>query len=84
MKQRICAGKKDYTSFVLVGTERTLNDVNESKKGYYNIFQYSDELQMLSWELLMNFYQFVNQTASDEGEWLDALAVAFNMLEERN
>lgn len=35
---------------------------------------------MPSWELLMNFYQFVHQTASDKGEWLDALTVAFRML----
>lgn len=37
-------------------------------------------MQIPSWQLLMNFYQFVNETAADKGEWLDAVEVAFSML----
>ncbi|XP_075149917.1 X-ray repair cross-complementing protein 5 Ku80 [Haematobia irritans] len=82
IKQKICCGKKDYLSFVLVGTDRTYNDVNteDDHEGYLNIVQYAGELQIPSWQLLMNFYQFVNETPSENGEWLDALVVAFGML----
>ncbi|XP_013115123.2 X-ray repair cross-complementing protein 5 [Stomoxys calcitrans] len=82
IKQKICCGKKDYLSFVLVGSERTYNDVNtnEDHDGYLNIVQYVGDLEMPSWQLLMNFYQFVNEPSSDEGEWLDALVVAYGML----
>lgn len=69
-------------SFVLVGTERTHNDVNtnDCHDGYLNVFQYAGDMEMPSWQLLMNFYQFVNETAANKGEWLDALVVAFSML----
>ncbi|XP_061402360.1 X-ray repair cross-complementing protein 5-like [Musca vetustissima] len=82
IKRKICSGKKDYLSFVLVGTDRTYNDVNtnDCHDGYLNIVQYAGELQMPSWQLLMNFYQFVNETPSECGEWLDALVVAYGML----
>ncbi|XP_065357066.1 X-ray repair cross-complementing protein 5 [Calliphora vicina] len=82
IKRKICCAKKDYMSFVLVGTKRTYNDVNtnESHDGYLNIVQYAGEMEMPCWQLLMNFYQFVNETAADKGEWLDAIVVAFSML----
>ncbi|XP_023307645.2 X-ray repair cross-complementing protein 5 [Lucilia cuprina] len=82
MKRKICTAKKDYMSFVLVGTQRTFNDVNTNvcHDGYLNVTQYAGEMEIPSWQLLMNFYQFVNETATDKGEWLDALVVAFSML----
>ncbi|KAL9924328.1 X-ray repair cross-complementing protein 5 Ku80 [Glossina fuscipes fuscipes] len=82
IKQKICCAKKDFISFVLVGTAETCNEINsnDSPKGYLNIFQYGEEFAPTSWRLLMNFYQFVNETAGNEGKWLDAVVVAFNML----
>lgn len=56
--------------------------MNEDEpKSHLNITQYEGELQIPSWKLLMNFYQFVNETPAAKGEWLDALVVAFGMLQ---
>ncbi|XP_017466834.1 PREDICTED: X-ray repair cross-complementing protein 5 [Rhagoletis zephyria] len=81
LKDKICAGKKDFVSFVLLGTEKTLNDVNEHvfPDGYNNITQYQNP-QCPTWQLLLNFYKFVNEESCDEGEWLDALVVAMEVL----
>ncbi|XP_073823715.1 X-ray repair cross-complementing protein 5 Ku80 [Musca autumnalis] len=82
IKRKICTGKKDFLSFVLVGTDRTHNDMNTNvdDEGYLNIIQYDGELQIPTWRLLMNFYQFVNETPAENGEWLDALVVANALL----
>ncbi|XP_054743331.1 X-ray repair cross-complementing protein 5-like [Anastrepha obliqua] len=69
LKDKICAGRKDFVSFVLLGSEKTLN----------NITQYQQP-QCPTWELLLNFYKFVNEDACDDGKWLDALVVAMEVL----
>ncbi|XP_014098840.3 X-ray repair cross-complementing protein 5 isoform X1 [Bactrocera oleae] len=81
LKDKICAGKKDFVSFVLLGTEKTSNDVNEHvfPDSYNNITQYQQP-QCPTWQLLLNFYKFVNEDACDEGEWLDALVVAMEVI----
>uniref|UniRef100_A0A0A1WEW9 X-ray repair cross-complementing protein 5 n=1 Tax=Zeugodacus cucurbitae TaxID=28588 RepID=A0A0A1WEW9_ZEUCU len=81
LKDKICAGKKDFVSFVLLGTEKTLNDVNEHvfPDGYNNITQYQQP-QCPTWQLLLNFYKFVNEDACDDGDWLDALVVAMEVI----
>ncbi|XP_067621693.1 X-ray repair cross-complementing protein 5 [Eurosta solidaginis] len=81
LKNKICAGKKDFISFVLLGTEKTSNDVNTHifPDGYNNITQYQNP-QCPTWQLLLNFYKFVNEDVCDEGEWLDALVVAMEVL----
>ncbi|XP_039952392.1 X-ray repair cross-complementing protein 5 [Bactrocera tryoni] len=81
LKEKICAGKKDFVSFVLLGTEKTSNDVNEHvfPDSYNNITQYQQP-QCPTWQLLLNFYKFVNENACDDGEWLEALVVAMEVI----
>lgn len=66
---------------MLLGTEKTSNDVNEHvfPDSYNNITQYQQP-QCPTWQLLLNFYKFVNEDACDEGEWLDALVVAMEVI----
>ncbi|KAM8714984.1 hypothetical protein ACLKA7_002088 [Drosophila subpalustris] len=76
LKDKIVCNKKDYVSFVLVGCEKTVNDEKRQ-----NVVQYK-QAQLCNWNLLLSFFEFVNATPSDEGQWLDGLAVAMAMQEE--
>ncbi|XP_037960557.1 X-ray repair cross-complementing protein 5 [Teleopsis dalmanni] len=81
LKDKMCAAKTDLVSFVLVGTSRTFNDANNSvdNDGYQNIVQYP-EVQVSTWQLLMNLFKYVNEEVCDEGNWLDALVVAAELI----
>ncbi|XP_004530928.1 ATP-dependent DNA helicase 2 subunit KU80 [Ceratitis capitata] len=81
LKDKICGGRQDFVSFVLLGTEKTSNDVNEHvfPDSYNNITQYENP-QCPTWHMLLNFYKFVNEEACDEGEWLEALVVAMEVI----
>ncbi|XP_034472899.1 uncharacterized protein LOC117780461 [Drosophila innubila] len=76
LKDKIVCNKKDYVSFVLVGCEKTANDEKRP-----NVVQYTTA-QLCNWNLLLSFYEFVSATASDEGQWLDGLAIAISMIED--
>ncbi|XP_030372413.1 ATP-dependent DNA helicase 2 subunit KU80 [Scaptodrosophila lebanonensis] len=75
LKAKLVSDRKDYVSFVLVGTERAENGI-----GCKNIVQ-NENPRLCSWQLLLDFYQFVNVTSSpcDDGAWLDGLAVAIDV-----
>lgn len=79
--RQIVSDKKDYVSFVLVGCENSRNDLYErDNRVCQNVVQY-ENTQLCTWQLLLSFFKFINETACDEGEWLDGLDVAINMLE---
>ncbi|ALC38875.1 Ku80, partial [Drosophila busckii] len=82
IKDKIVGSRKDYVSFVLVGAERTMNDLNEKdENACLNVVQYPCT-QLCTWQLLLSFYKFINETSSDEGQWLDGLAVAMSLQEQ--
>lgn len=67
-----------------MGTIETSNELSENKfpNDFLNIYQFDNEMHLPSWQLLTNFYKFVNTPAADEGQWLDGLFVALQMLED--
>ncbi|XP_017050645.2 uncharacterized protein LOC108094547 [Drosophila ficusphila] len=74
LKDKIVCDKKDYVSFVLVGCD--------DKKGEVRPFVVPfNDPQLCNWNLLLEFFKFVNKTASEEGQWLDGLQVAMQMQE---
>lgn len=60
---------------MLVGCER-------GEKNFQNVVQYSDKVQLCTWNLLLKFFNFINEDPSDEGNWLDGISIAMTMLEE--
>lgn len=74
LKDKIVSDKKDLVSFVLVGCER-------SEKNFQNVVQYSDQVQICTWNLLLKFFNFINEKPSDEGNWLDGISAAMAMQE---
>ncbi|XP_001968994.3 uncharacterized protein LOC6542063 [Drosophila erecta] len=72
LKDKIVCDRKDYVSFVLVGC-----DTNE-KKTYPHVIPFGDP-RLCSWQLLLDFFDFVNQTACEEGEWLNGLQTALDL-----
>ncbi|XP_062120824.1 uncharacterized protein LOC133835006 [Drosophila sulfurigaster albostrigata] len=80
LKDKIVGDKKDYISFVLVGTEKSYNDLYEEGEKYcQNVVQYNNAPQLCTWQLLLSFFEFVNETSSPLGQWLDGLAVALSL-----
>ncbi|KAH8378151.1 hypothetical protein KR093_009628, partial [Drosophila rubida] len=83
LKDKIVGDKKDYVSFVLVGCEKSDNDLyKEGEKHYQNVVQYKQVPQLCNWQLLLSFFEFVNATPSDLGQWLEGLAVALALQEQ--
>ncbi|XP_068140253.1 LOW QUALITY PROTEIN: uncharacterized protein Ku80 [Drosophila tropicalis] len=74
IKDKIVSDKKDYISFVLVGAETHEKDAPNVKK--------YETIQLCTWPLLLKFFKFVNETATEKGQWLDGLKVALEMQEE--
>lgn len=60
-------------SFVLVGCDSSENVLKAP-----NVVQY-ENTQLCNWDLLLKFFQFVNKTACEEGQWLDGLRVALEL-----
>ncbi|KAH8273908.1 hypothetical protein KR044_003366, partial [Drosophila immigrans] len=82
LKDKIVCDKKDYVSFVLVGCEKSANVVyKEEEKHCQNVVEYKQEPQPCNWPLLISFFEFVNETPSDLGQWLDGLEVALALQE---
>ncbi|EDV98754.1 ATP-dependent DNA helicase 2 subunit KU80 [Drosophila grimshawi] len=81
LKDKIVCDRKDFVSFVLVGCEESENEIHaEDKDACQNVVQYS-ATQVCNWQLLLNFFKFVNKTPCDEGNWLDGLQVAVALQE---
>ncbi|KAH8279913.1 hypothetical protein KR054_010869, partial [Drosophila jambulina] len=76
LKEKIVCDKKDVVSFVLVGCDSSDNELKAP-----NVVQYGDA-RLCSWNLLLEFFKFVNQTACEEGQWLDGLEVALQLQEQ--
>ncbi|KAH8244119.1 hypothetical protein KR026_000001, partial [Drosophila bipectinata] len=75
LKDKIVCDRKDHVSFVLVGCDRTENSLNAP-----NIVEFGNP-QLCNWDLLLKLFKFVNETASEEGEWLEGLNVALALQE---
>ncbi|KAH8273545.1 hypothetical protein KR018_000068, partial [Drosophila ironensis] len=75
LKEKIVCDRKDYVSFVLVGTDASSNDLNAP-----NVVQF-EQTQLCTWNLLLKFFKFVNETACEEGQWLQGLRVALDLQE---
>lgn len=67
--------RKDHVTFVLVGCDRSKNALSAA-----NIVEF-DEPTLCNWDLFINFCNFVNETASEEGQWLQGLNVALALQE---
>ncbi|KAH8393689.1 hypothetical protein KR200_009788, partial [Drosophila serrata] len=76
LKEKIVCDKKDLVSFVLVGCDSSVDDLTAP-----NVVQFGNA-RLCSWHLLLEFFQFVNKTACEEGQWLDGLKVALQLQEE--
>ncbi|KAH8334354.1 hypothetical protein KR059_009127, partial [Drosophila kikkawai] len=76
IKEKIVCDKKDLVSFVLVGCNSSEKDLKAP-----NVVQY-EKIQLCTWNLLLDFFKFVNKTACEEGQWLDGLKVALKLQEE--
>ncbi|XP_064539142.1 X-ray repair cross-complementing protein 5 [Drosophila montana] len=79
LKDKIVSDKKDYVSFVLVGCKNSKNELNKSSNMCQNVVQYNEDPQLCNWQLLLEFFKFVNEPPCDGGEWLDGLNVAVAM-----
>ncbi|KAH8410285.1 hypothetical protein KR009_010715 [Drosophila setifemur] len=75
LKDKIVCDRKDLVSFVLVGSERSQDDLKVA-----NVVQYGNP-QLCNWKLLQEFYKFVQETACVEGQWLEGLEVALALQE---
>ncbi|KAH8238780.1 hypothetical protein KR038_000130, partial [Drosophila bunnanda] len=76
LKEKIVCDKKDLVSFVLVGCDSIEKDLTAP-----NVVEYGNA-RLCSWNLLLEFFNFVNKTACEEGQWLDGLKVALKLQEE--
>ncbi|KAH8405089.1 hypothetical protein KR222_000912, partial [Zaprionus bogoriensis] len=82
IKDKIVSDKKDYISFVLVGCESSENALHEvDAKCCQHVVQFDEMPQLCSWNLLLNFFGFVNATPCEQGNWLDGLNVAMALQE---
>ncbi|XP_022218956.2 uncharacterized protein LOC111071757 [Drosophila obscura] len=77
LKDKIVCSSKDYVSFVLVGSDRDNNNSDCQNVMYFK----EGEVQLCSWQLLLDLFRFVNETACEQGEWLDGIKVALAMQE---
>ncbi|EDW51862.1 uncharacterized protein LOC6611395 [Drosophila sechellia] len=76
LKDKIVCDRKDYVSFVLVGGD---TDQVKTEDDYLpNVVPFGDPI-LCSWKLLLEFFQFVNKTACEEGEWLNGLQAALKL-----
>ncbi|KAH8353277.1 hypothetical protein KR084_009954, partial [Drosophila pseudotakahashii] len=81
LKDKIVCDKKDYVSFVLVGCDTSNEaEIGNKKVTHPNVIEFA-EPRLCSWQLLLNFFEFVNRTACEEGQWLDGLEVALQLQE---
>ncbi|XP_017067088.2 uncharacterized protein LOC108105160 [Drosophila eugracilis] len=78
LKDKIVCDKKDYVSFVLVGCDTGSEE--EEDENHPNVVQFGDP-RLCSWQLLLEFFDFVNKTACEEGQWLDGLQAALDLQE---
>ncbi|KAH8251287.1 hypothetical protein KR032_005129, partial [Drosophila birchii] len=76
LKEKIVSDKKDLVTFVLVGCDSSVKDLKAP-----NVAQYGNA-RLCSWNLLLEFFKFINETACEEGQWLDGLEVALQLQEE--
>ncbi|EDW40007.1 GL15436 [Drosophila persimilis] len=75
LKDKIVCSSKDYVSFVLVGSAKNTDDCQ-------NVIYFKEgSVQLCSWQLLLDLFTFVNETACEQGEWLDGIKVALDMQE---
>ncbi|XP_030561812.1 uncharacterized protein LOC115763402 [Drosophila novamexicana] len=80
LKDKIVSDKKDYVSFVLVGCKKSKNKLNTASDNMcQNVVQFNEKPQLCNWQLLLEFFKFVNEPPCDGGEWLDGLDVAVAM-----
>ncbi|KAH8323345.1 hypothetical protein KR067_005712, partial [Drosophila pandora] len=75
LKDKIVCDRKDHVAFVLVGCDRSKNSLDAANIVVCN------EPQLCTWNLFINFCNFVNETASEEGQWLQGLNVALALQE---
>jgi len=68
--------RKDYVSFVLVGCDT--DEIKTEDASHPNVLPFG-EPRLCSWQLLLEFFQFVNKTACEDGEWLNGLQAALEL-----
>ncbi|XP_043647530.1 uncharacterized protein LOC122616218 [Drosophila teissieri] len=76
LKDKIVCDRKDYVSFVLVGCDT--NEKEPDAASHPHVVPFGDP-RLCSWQLLLDFFKFVNKTACEEGEWLNGLQAALDL-----
>lgn len=79
-QRKIFSRPKDEIGLVLMGTDGTNNSLNETLGGYENI-SCAFDVEITKWEMLQILENEIKPAQGDkEGDWLDAIIVAMDIL----